>query len=133
MEQRLDRALLSVQRLTAELDEYVKVQEDILALEAYYGSNEWKQDFADDERQRAGDENQKVPATEKDAQTPETDLQTPETDLQSTETAVQWPKDLKRGVLSEDAIWNLLEDCHDLNERMNEITTTLKVVSTGKK
>jgi hypothetical protein len=87
MEQRLDRALLSVQRLTAALDEYVKVQEDILALEAYYGSNEWKQDFADDERQRAGDGNQKVPATEKDAQTPETDLQ-------STETAVQWPKDV---------------------------------------
>lgn len=46
MEQRLDRSLLSVQRLTAALDEYVKVQEDILALEAYYGSNEWKQEFA---------------------------------------------------------------------------------------
>ena len=28
------------------------------------------------------------------------------------------PKDLKRGVLSEDGIWNLLEDCRELNKRM---------------
>jgi hypothetical protein len=29
------------------------------------------------------------------------------------------PPNLKRGVLSEDAIWNLLEDCRELNERMH--------------
>ncbi|MBQ8969293.1 MAG: DUF4298 domain-containing protein [Bacteroidaceae bacterium] len=29
--------------------------------------------------------------------------------------------DLKRGVLSEDAVWNLLEDVRDLKERMREI------------
>ena len=31
------------------------------------------------------------------------------------------PKELKRGVLSEDAIWNLLEDNRGLKERMKEI------------
>ena len=31
------------------------------------------------------------------------------------------PKELKRGVLSEDAIWNLLEENRDLKERMKEI------------
>ena len=28
------------------------------------------------------------------------------------------PSDLKRGVLSEDAIWNLLSDCKEIMERM---------------
>ena len=31
------------------------------------------------------------------------------------------PQDLKRGVLSEDAVWNLLEDVRDLKERMGEM------------
>ena len=31
------------------------------------------------------------------------------------------PKELKRGVLSEDAIWNLLEENRDLKERMKGI------------
>ena len=31
------------------------------------------------------------------------------------------PQDLKRGVLSEDAVWNLLEDVRDLKKRMREI------------
>jgi hypothetical protein len=31
------------------------------------------------------------------------------------------PRDLRRGVLSEDAIWNLLEENRDLTERMKEI------------
>ena len=44
------------------------------ALEAYYTSDDWKRDFADDE-------------------------------------AGKLPKDLKRGVLSEDGIYNLLERC----------------------
>lgn len=30
------------------------------------------------------------------------------------------PQDLRRGVLSEDAIWNLLEDCRELNTRLAE-------------
>ena len=31
------------------------------------------------------------------------------------------PSDLKRGVLSEDGIWNLLSDCKELKERMREL------------
>ena len=31
------------------------------------------------------------------------------------------PKELKRGVLSEDGIWNLLTDCKELKERMREL------------
>ena len=31
------------------------------------------------------------------------------------------PRDLKRGVLSEDAVWNLLEDSRALNARMQEV------------
>ena len=31
------------------------------------------------------------------------------------------PSDLKRGVLSEDGIWNLLTDCKELKERMREL------------
>ena len=35
------------------------------------------------------------------------------------------PQDLKRGVLSEDAVWNLLEDARDLKERMREMTVDI--------
>ena len=49
-----------------------RIQEALRILAEYYASDEWKQDFADDE-------------------------------------AGLLPKDLKRGVLSEDGIWNLLE------------------------
>ena len=48
-----------------------RIQEALRILAEYYTSDEWKQDFADDE-------------------------------------AGLLPKDLKRGVLSEDGIWNLL-------------------------
>lgn len=33
------------------------------------------------------------------------------------------PQDLKRGVLSEDALWNLFEDVRDLQERMADMLT----------
>ena len=49
-----------------------RIQEATRILTEYYDSDEWKQDFADDE-------------------------------------AGLLPKNLKRGVLSEDGIWNLLE------------------------
>ena len=63
-----------------EQNKSAKIQEAIRILAEYYGSVEWKQDFADDE-------------------------------------AGLLPKDLKRGVLSEDGIWNILEsdsvpNCH---------------------
>ena len=79
MERRLDRATAAVKRLTLALDKYETAQEDIAALNEYYGSEAWRQDFADDE-------------------------------------AGLLPEGLKRGVLSEDGIWNLLTDCREMNE-----------------
>ena len=84
MEQRLDRASAAVMEFSAALDKYIAAQEALKALDEYYGSDEWKQDFADDEAGRL-------------------------------------PQDLKRGVLSEDGIWNLLADNRSLQERLQEI------------
>ena len=84
MERRLNRALAAVKRLSAALDKYEATKEDIDALDEYYGSNEWRQDFEDDE-------------------------------------AGLLPEGLKRGVLSEDGIWNMLSDCKELNERLKEL------------
>lgn len=84
MEQRLERSAAAVMALSAALDRYEEVKEDISALEAYYGSETWKQDFADDE-------------------------------------AGLLPLSLKRGVLSEDGIWNLLTDARELVERLHAI------------
>ena len=81
MERRRDRALLAVKRLSTALDKWEAVQEDIAVLDKYYGSDDWKQDFADDE-------------------------------------AGLLPAALKRGVLSEDAIWNLLADSKELNKKV---------------
>lgn len=85
MEERLDRASAVVMRLSAALDDYAEAQSAIRELSAYYESNEWKKDFADDEQGIL-------------------------------------PKDLKRGVLSEDGLWNLLADCRTLNNQMRELT-----------
>lgn len=81
MELRLERSAAAVMELSAAIDKYEAVLEDIRALDAYYGSKEWKQDFADDEAGRL-------------------------------------PADLKRGVLSEDGIWNLLSDAKELDNRL---------------
>ena len=81
MERRLNRASTAMKRLEAALDKWEAVQEVIAALEEYYGSELWKQDFADDE-------------------------------------AGLLPADLKRGVLSEDALWDLLTACKELKERL---------------
>ena len=84
MEQRMERAAAAVMALSAALDRYEEVQEDISTLEAYYDSDTWKRDFADDE-------------------------------------AGKFPSDLRRGVLSEDGIWNLLTDARELVERLHTI------------
>ena len=84
MEQRMERAAAAVMSLSAALDRYEEVREDISALKAYYDSDTWKQDFADDE-------------------------------------AGKFPADLRRGVLSEDGIWNLLSDARELVERLHSI------------
>lgn len=81
MERHLDRAMAAVKRLSTALDKWGDAQQAIAALDKYYGSEEWRQDYADDE-------------------------------------AGLLPADLKRGVLSEDGIWNLLTDCKELKERL---------------
>ena len=83
MEERLNRSSRVVEKLSAALDDYIETLEDIRALESYYGSEEWKKDFDDEEANRL-------------------------------------PKDLERGVVSEDAIWNMLEDHRNLKARMEE-------------
>ena len=83
MERHLNRAVSALKRLSSALDKYEEAKADIAALASYYGSDDWKQDFAADE-------------------------------------AGLLPKDLKRGVLSEDGIWNLLEAHCELQERMKD-------------
>ena len=81
MEQNLERAKHALKVLSDAFDEYETVQESLHELDSYYGSDTWKQDFADDE-------------------------------------AGLLPAALKRGVLSEDAIWNLLADSKELNKKV---------------
>lgn len=83
MERHLVRAASALKRLSSALDKYDEAKADIAALTSYYGSDDWKQDFAADEAGRL-------------------------------------PKNLKRGVLSEDGIWNLLEAHRELQERMKD-------------
>lgn len=83
MERNLVRAKTAMRQLSTALDKYLNVQEAIEALNTYYSSDVWKQDFADDE-------------------------------------AGLLPADLKRGVLSEDGIWDLLTDYKELNSRLEK-------------
>ncbi len=82
MEQHLEVASRAVKGLATALDDYEAAQEALRELEAYYGSEEWKQDFAADEAGRL-------------------------------------PKELKRGALSEDDVWNLLEERDEVESRLN--------------
>ena len=80
MEQLFDLAKEAMEEPRMSLDTYEKAQKAIAVLSEYYGSKDWKQDYADDE-------------------------------------AGLLPKDLKRGVLSEDGIWNLLSDWQETKTR----------------
>ena len=71
MEKLLDFIIKARKEQHANQEKSERIQEAIRILAEYYSSDEWKQDFADDE-------------------------------------AGLLPKDLKRGVLSEDSIWNVL-------------------------
>lgn len=84
MERHLNAATAAVKRLDTALDKWEAVQEAIAALKGYYGSDRWRQDFADDE-------------------------------------AGLLPDGLKRGVLSEDGIWDLLNDVNELNQRLKRV------------
>jgi hypothetical protein len=90
MEQRMERAAKAVMQLSAALDNYEAVQEDIAELERYYSSEQWKQDYA-------ADEDGILPA------------------------------DLKRGVLSEDALWNLLSDVRELKPDIKKLLENLEI------
>lgn len=90
MEQCLDEATAAVAGLSTALDRYAQAQEAIKTLDAYYGSEAWKDDFRADEQGLL-------------------------------------PAGLKRGVLSEDAAWNVLADARELNIRLLEtVLNTLK-------
>ena len=71
MENLLDYIIEARKEQHANQEKSARIQEALRILAEYYTSDEWKQDFADDEAGRL-------------------------------------PKDLKRGVLSEDGLWNLL-------------------------
>ena len=73
-----------MKRLDTALDKWEAVQEAIAVLKRYYGSDQWRQDFADDE-------------------------------------AGLLPDGLKRGVLSEDGIWDLLNNVNELNQRLKRV------------
>ena len=81
MERRFRAVSTALKRLNAALDKWEAVQDDIAALSGYYGSQEWRKDFEDDE-------------------------------------AGLLPEELKRGVLSEDGLWNLLDSCKELSNRL---------------
>ena len=80
-----ERASEVVAGLSSSLEKFAQLQESVDALEAYYGSKEWKKDFRDDEKGLL-------------------------------------PTDLKRGVLSEDGVWNLLEEIRAIKERMQDLS-----------
>ena len=71
MERLLDFVIEARKEQHTNQEKSARIQEALRILAEYYTSDEWKQDFADDE-------------------------------------AGLLPKDLKRGVLSEDGIWNVL-------------------------
>ena len=84
MEALLDKGTETVRRLEKALDDFAALQPDIVELQAYYDSDDWRADFEADE-------------------------------------AGLLPKDLKRGVLSEDGVYDLLEDYQCLKDQIRTI------------
>lgn len=85
MERRLEEATAAVGQMEEAVERYEAAQEAMERLAGYLGSEEWRRDFADDERGVL-------------------------------------PQDLKRGVLSEDGIWNLLDNNRELAIKMQELS-----------
>ena len=79
MERQLDQLLAALHAMNKALSTLAKARNAAQALSDYYGSAEWRSDFADDEAGRL-------------------------------------PENLKRGVLSEDAIWNALQEYHEIQK-----------------
>lgn len=83
MEQRLVWVSEIMKKSHWTFNEYARLKKEIAILSNYYTSEEWKQDYEDEE-------------------------------------AGKFPKDLKRGILSEDGIWNLLSDWHKRDASIKE-------------
>ncbi len=81
MEQCLDASEKAIRELSEALSAYEETQEQYRKLSDYYGSDQWMQDYEDDE-------------------------------------AGKLPRDLKRGVLSEDAVYDLITENRELLVRM---------------
>ena len=82
MEEIFDEVTAAQDSLERAVDNYKSLQDKVRKLEDYYSGDQWKEDFAMDERGEI-------------------------------------PADVKRGVLSEDGIWNLLSDAHELSDRLH--------------
>ena len=85
MEGLLDEATKAVGQMEEALKRYEAAQEAVERLASYMESEEWRRDFADDEKGLL-------------------------------------PADLKRGVLSEDGIWNLLDNNREIAIKMRELS-----------
>ena len=81
MESILDKATQKMDTLEKKIEEFEAFQSEIRKLEAYYTSQQWKDDYAMDE-------------------------------------VGTFPDKLKRGVLSQDGIWNMLERNRELKRRI---------------
>lgn len=88
MEQHLTEGTEVLQEFSEALDRFRAIQPKIAELSAYYGSEIWRQDLADDE-------------------------------------AGKLPADLKRGVLSEDLVYDLLTENRALAVRMLETAAAI--------
>lgn len=84
MEALLDESQAALEKLMDALEGYAAVQENVRTLDAYYTSDEWREDFEADERGLL-------------------------------------PAGLKRGVLSEDAVYDLLTDNREILARLLEV------------
>ncbi len=87
MEACLDASEQAIRKLSEALSAFEEVQTKYRQLSDYYGSDQWMQDYEDDE-------------------------------------AGQLPKDLKRGVLSEDAVYDLITENRELLVRMLRLVTS---------
>ena len=79
MERQLDQLRAALHAMDEALAALTNVRPAAQALSDYYGSAQWRKDFADDEAGRL-------------------------------------PKNLKRGVLSEDAVWNALQEYNEMKK-----------------
>lgn len=88
MENKLNSAREAIERFSEALTAFAEVQDEVRELNAYYGSDEWNQDYDDD-------------------------------------AAGKLPADLRRGVLSEDAVYDLLTDNRELLVEMLELAADI--------